>query len=118
MKKLTWIAAGILAGALALSAQQGRGGPPLAWNDADKDGVCDITGEPVGQQLGSGRMAVQGRRSAVVRGGGMGRGGGAWGRGGGAMGRGGRGAAGRGFGRFQQQNIPQAQPPAEDEQTQ
>ena len=118
MKKLTWIAAGILAGALSLPAQQGRGGPPLAWNDADKDGVCDITGEPVGQTIGRGRMTALGGRGgqgfggAWGRGGGRGRGAGAWGRGGGFR------AAGRGFGRFQQQNTPQAQPPAENEQTQ
>ncbi|MCL6545054.1 MAG: hypothetical protein K6T61_07485 [Bryobacteraceae bacterium] len=28
---------------------RGRGGAPYAWNDKDKDGICDITGRPVGQ---------------------------------------------------------------------
>ncbi|MCZ2073616.1 MAG: hypothetical protein LC130_01265 [Bryobacterales bacterium] len=36
-----------------LSQQQlygrGRGGQPWAWNDRDKDGICDLTGRPVGQ---------------------------------------------------------------------
>jgi hypothetical protein len=28
---------------------RGRGGAPFAWNDKDKDGVCDVTGKPAGQ---------------------------------------------------------------------
>ena len=83
MKTLTWMAAGLIAGVLALSAQQaqerpqpapgdeakaeiaappvgpqmglGRGGAPFAWNDKDKDGICDITGQPIAQQMGLGR---------------------------------------------------------------
>jgi len=49
----------LLAAAAGLAAQtadpnqpllgRGRGGAPYAWNDKDKDGICDITGKPVGQ---------------------------------------------------------------------
>ncbi|MGQ9633532.1 MAG: hypothetical protein ACUVXB_04740 [Bryobacteraceae bacterium] len=49
----------LLASAAGLAAQtaspnqplmgRGRGGAPYAWNDKDKDGICDITGKPVGQ---------------------------------------------------------------------
>jgi hypothetical protein len=28
---------------------QGRGGAPFAWGDKNNDGLCDITGRPVGQ---------------------------------------------------------------------
>lgn len=28
---------------------RGRGGAPFAWNDKNKDGICDLTGRPVGQ---------------------------------------------------------------------
>jgi hypothetical protein len=37
--------------ALSLGAiAQGQGGPgPHAWGDKNKDGKCDITGQPVGQ---------------------------------------------------------------------
>jgi hypothetical protein len=35
---------------------RGRGGAPFAWNDKDKDGVCDVTGKPVGQGRGQGAM--------------------------------------------------------------
>ena len=59
MKTLIWIVTGIVAGAVALPAQQGRGGPPLAWNDKDKDGICDITGQPVGQMIGPGPAGAQ-----------------------------------------------------------
>lgn len=52
---------------------RGRGGAPYAWNDKNKDGICDITGGPVGQQ---------GRGSCARRGQGRGRGaGGGWRRG-------------------------------------
>ena len=37
---------------------RGRGGAPYAWNDKNKDGICDLTGKPVGQ----GRGAAFGRR--------------------------------------------------------
>lgn len=68
---------------------RGRGGAPFAWNDKNKDGVCDITGQPAGQGRGMGAMR-----------GGRGRGAAAFGRG---MGRG----MGRGF-RAQQQAAPPA----------
>ena len=28
---------------------RGRGGAPFAWNDRNGDGICDLTGQPVGQ---------------------------------------------------------------------
>jgi hypothetical protein len=66
---------------------RGRGGAPYAWNDRNKDGICDVTGQPVGQ--GRGMCAMRcGRRGRAVNGG--------WGRG---MGR-----------RCQQQSQPQAAP--------
>ena len=35
---------------------RGRGGAPFAWNDINKDGICDLTGQPVGQRpIGFGR---------------------------------------------------------------
>jgi opacity protein-like surface antigen len=65
---------------------RGRGGAPYAWNDKNKDGICDLTGKPVGQGPAAGAM----------RGGRRGRGAGAgWGRG-----------MGRGFGVQQQQTAP------------
>lgn len=39
---------------------RGRAGAPFAWGDKNKDGVCDVTGRPVGQ--GRGQMAQGGRR--------------------------------------------------------
>jgi hypothetical protein len=54
---------------------RGRGGVPYAWNDVNRDGLCDLSGQPVGQR-------------PIVFGGGRGRVGG-WGRGTG-RGRGGR----------------------------
>lgn len=84
---------------------RGRGGVPCAWNDRDKDGICDLTGRPVGQgrPLGFGG----GRRG--------GRGGAAWGGGWGA-GRG-RGFAARGGGWWRSQVAQppqQVQPAASD----
>jgi hypothetical protein len=35
---------------------RGRGGAPFAWNDKDRDGICDVTGKPVGQNRGAGAM--------------------------------------------------------------
>jgi hypothetical protein len=60
MKTIMTVVIGTLALAPWLFAQQqaqpkdqvlgrGRGGAPFAWNDKDKDGICDITGRPVGQ---------------------------------------------------------------------
>jgi len=81
---------------------QGRGGAPFAWNDRDKDGICDLTGQPIGQVIGRGR-GTPGRMTAIqnaVPPGAVGAQApyGYWGRG---WGRGlGRGAAwGRGMGR-------------------
>ncbi len=96
MKQFILISTLALAGAVALPAQQGRGGPPLAWNDKDKDGICDVTGDKVGQNPGQGRRMGPGRgwaASAVGRGRGRGP---AWA----ATGRG-RGPGGRGFARMQ-----------------
>jgi len=58
---------------------RGRGGAPFAWNDRNKDGICDLTGQPVGQ----------GRPIGFGRGRGRGAGAAGWGRG---MGRGWRAA--------------------------
>lgn len=68
---------------------RGRGGAPFAWNDRNKDGICDLTGQPVGQRpigLGRGR-------------GFWGRGAAAWGPAAGPVGWG-RGPCGRGFARW------------------
>ena len=64
----------LLAAAAGLAAQtadpnqpllgRGRGGAPYAWNDKDKDGICDITGRPVGQGFGGGRGRGRGWRAA------------------------------------------------------
>jgi len=41
---------------------RGRGGAPYAWNDKNKDGICDLTGKPVGQgRMGAGRGFGRGR---------------------------------------------------------
>ena len=42
---------------------RGRGGAPFAWNDRNKDGICDITGRPVGEgrPIGFGRGRGMGR---------------------------------------------------------
>ena len=44
-----WAAAGQAAGHAAPVYGRGRGGAPFAWNDSNKDGICDVTGQPVGQ---------------------------------------------------------------------
>ena len=66
MKRLIWMIAIGLVAVATLPAQQG-GGAPLAWNDANKDGICDVTNQPVGQNPGQGRrMATgQGRAGAM-----------------------------------------------------
>lgn len=58
MKRIIWITTMVLAGAFALPAQQAQGGAPRAFGDKDKDGVCDVTGRPVGQRRAA--MAAQG----------------------------------------------------------
>lgn len=78
---LTLCAAGL---AVAQQASQdtaapqgrGRGGAPYAWNDKNKDGICDLTGQAVGQRQGRGAVGMRGGR-----------------------GRGFAGSSGRGFGR-------------------
>lgn len=73
MKK-RWLAVGtgLLAMSLGGFAQNAGGPGPHAWGDKDKDGKCDITGQPVGQNRGQGRgrMMNCGRRG---RGNGWGR---------------------------------------------
>ncbi len=65
MKKTwIWIGTVLLAGAMTLPAQQGRGGEPQAFGDKDKDGICDVTGKPVGQ----GRMAAKGEGQGKMEG--------------------------------------------------
>ena len=53
---------------------RGRGGAPFAWNDKDKDGVCDVTGKAVGQ--GQGQRVMRGKRAGRggAAGGGFGQG--------------------------------------------
>jgi len=83
-KIIVAIVAGGLALAPALVAQQetqpsnetmgrGRGGAPFAWNDKDKDGLCDLTGKAVGQRHG-GRAFARGKRGGRNWGRGMRRG--------------------------------------------
>lgn len=86
MKNSIIISVGILLGSALLVMGQsapaptsqnmgrGRGGAPFAWNDRNKDGVCDLTGQAVG--------AV--RSHKAMRGGRRGWGGAAMGRGFGA----------------------------------
>ena len=79
--KLFVLSTGVLAVGLAVFGQstnqprpqprgQGRGGAPYAWGDRNGDGVCDFTGNPVGQ--GRGPMMSPGWRGRPSRG--MGRG--------------------------------------------
>jgi hypothetical protein len=78
-------ALGMAQNAPATSTQaigRGNGGAPYAWNDKNKDGICDVTGLPVGQGRGAGarqcgrrgRGAVAGRAAGAGWGRGMGRG--------------------------------------------
>ncbi|MFO7769318.1 MAG: hypothetical protein R6W82_10250 [bacterium] len=53
---------------------RGRGGLPYAWNDADRDGICDVTGQPVGQRPIGVRQGGSVGRGYGVRGGRGGRG--------------------------------------------
>jgi len=106
MKRALIIATGVvLASAAFLMGQQtaapqtqvmgrGRGGAPYAWNDKNKDGICDLTGKPVGQ----------GRAMGFARGGGGGR----CGCCAGARGRGRGRGMGRGYWMQQQQSAPAA----------
>jgi hypothetical protein len=82
-KGFVGIAGLLISSAALLMAQQtpatqprvmgrGRGGAPYAWNDKNKDGICDVTGKPVGQGPGAG--FGRGARCGRGRGRGMGRG--------------------------------------------
>lgn len=57
---------------------RGRGGAPYAWNDKNKDGICDLTGAPVGQGRGTGAMRCGRRGRGVNTGWGRGMGRGYW----------------------------------------
>ncbi len=48
MKRLALIGTFLMAGALLLGAQQPQP-KPRAFGDKDGDGICDVTGKPVGQ---------------------------------------------------------------------
>ena len=50
---------------------RGRGGAPYAWNDKNKDGICDLTGKRVGQGRA---LGARGGRRAGGAGAGWGRG--------------------------------------------
>lgn len=53
---------------------RGRGGAPFAWNDKDKDGVCDVTGQAIGQGRGQRVMRGARRGRGAFAGGGFGAG--------------------------------------------
>lgn len=61
---------------------RGKGGAPYAWNDKNKDGICDVTNQPAGRRAmgmrgkGRGRAGMQGagRGMAGNMSGGQGRG--------------------------------------------
>ncbi len=88
MKSFLIITLGMMLGSAALVMGQnpspangqtlgrGRGGAPFAWNDKDKDGICDLTGKAVGQgRPGAGmRGCCRGRGARAAWGRGMGRG--------------------------------------------
>jgi hypothetical protein len=59
---------------------RGRGGLPWAWNDRNRDGICDLTGQPVGQgwPVGLGRGRGPCGRGLARGFAGRGRGGGWW----------------------------------------
>jgi hypothetical protein len=88
MKQFLVISLGFLLGSVGLisaqsttaaSTQQtgrGRGGAPHAWNDKNRDGICDVTGQAVGQGRGNGAMRGGGRGRANGNGWGRGMGGG------------------------------------------
>lgn len=47
---------------------QGRGGAPLAWNDRNGDGICDVTGQAIGRGFAAGAGAGAGRGRGAGRG--------------------------------------------------
>lgn len=69
-KTLGLLAAGILLSGLSVLAQsanpapqgRGRGGAPRAYGDSNRDGICEVTGQPVGQGRRGARAG--GRRGA------------------------------------------------------
>jgi hypothetical protein len=99
--------AGLALGQQAASTEgqplgRGRGGAPHAWNDKNKDGICDVTNQPVGQRQGQNAMGARGRGRGQA---------GMWGGGrafAGGMNRGPGRGMGRGMGFWQSQ---QADPP-------
>lgn len=40
---------------------QGRGGAPFAWNDRNRDGICDLTGMAIGRGFAAGAGVGRGR---------------------------------------------------------
>ncbi len=88
MKYISIITMGLLFGTAALLMGQsatstsgqtmgrGRGGAPYAWNDKNEDGICDLTGRPVGQGRAAGAMRAGrgGWAAGIGVGRGMGRG--------------------------------------------
>ncbi|MFB3825161.1 MAG: hypothetical protein ACE15B_00280 [Bryobacteraceae bacterium] len=77
---LLTLAAGMLVFTLTAFGQNAqpqtnaRPNAPHAWGDKNKDGICDVTGKPVGQgraQAGAGRMGRMGRRGRGQMRGGM-----------------------------------------------
>jgi hypothetical protein len=78
------------------SMGRGRGGAPFAWNDKNKDGICDVTNKPIGSNGIGARGRGRGRAAAWGMGRGFGRG---YGRG-----------MGSGYGVQQQQQPAPAQP--------
>lgn len=60
-RSIGWITIGILAAALTLPAQNTGNRAPRAYGDKDRDGICDITGKPVGQGQGQRKGMRQGR---------------------------------------------------------
>ena len=129
MKKLIWIATGMVAGTLVLVAQQGQTAEAPASTDNAQESVSEAASQPVGQRMGRGRGGAPfawgdedkdgicdytgrpvGQRMGVGRMGARG-GRGAWsGRGASSRGWRGRGIGwqrpGGGYWRQQQQNAP------------
>jgi hypothetical protein len=58
---LTWTTMALLAAALTLPAQNQPNPAPKAYGDKNRDGICDITGKPVGQGQGMRKGMRQGR---------------------------------------------------------
>jgi hypothetical protein len=90
MKRIAVITSALIFGGAALLTAQnapasnnqvmgrGRGGAPYAWNDKNKDGICDVTGAPIGQGRGVCFMGRGGRGRGMAGGWGRGMGRGFW----------------------------------------